>query len=55
MLAFTPVWASPGARRLKNPPAMQEMGGSNPGLGKFSGEGHGNPLQCSCLENPMEG
>ena len=19
------------------------------------GEGHGNPLQCSCLENPMEG
>jgi len=28
-------------------------GGSNPGLGKFSGEGHGNPLQYSCLENPM--
>ena len=27
MLAFTPVRASPVAQRLKNPPAMQEMGG----------------------------
>ena len=27
---------------------------SIPGLGKFPGEGHGNPLQCSCLENPMD-
>ena len=24
-----------------------------PGLGRSPGEGHGNPLQCSCLENPM--
>ena len=24
-----------------------------PGLGRSSGEGHGNPLQYSCLENPM--
>jgi len=24
-----------------------------PGLGRFPGEGHGNPLQYSCLENPM--
>ena len=23
-----------------------------PGLGRSSGGGHGNPLQCSCLENP---
>ena len=23
-----------------------------PGLGRFSGGGHGNPLQYSCLENP---
>ena len=28
--------------------------GSIPGLGRSSGEGHGNPLQYSCLENPME-
>ena len=26
-----------------------------PGLGKSSGEGNGNPLQNSCLENPMDG
>ena len=25
-----------------------------PGLGRFSGEGNGNPLQDSCLENSME-
>ena len=28
--------------------------GSIPGSGRSPGEGHGNPLQCSCLENPME-
>ena len=26
--------------------------GSIPRLGRFPGEGHGNPLQYSCLENP---
>ena len=26
--------------------------GSSPGLGRSPGEGHGNPLQYSCLENP---
>ena len=25
-----------------------------PGLGSFSGEGNGNPLQYSCLENPTD-
>ena len=28
--------------------------GSIPGLGRYSGGGHGNPLQYSCLENPMD-
>ena len=28
--------------------------GSSPGSGRFPGGGHGNPLQCSCLENPMD-
>ena len=28
--------------------------GSVPGLGRSPGEGNGNPLQCSGLENPME-
>ena len=27
---------------------------SIPGLGRSPGEGHGNPLQYSCLENPMD-
>ena len=27
---------------------------SIPGLGRSLGEGHGNPLQYSCLENPMD-
>ena len=29
--------------------------GSIPGLGGSPGEGNGNPLQYSCLENPMDG
>ena len=26
-----------------------------PGLGRSLGEGNGNPLQCSCLEDPLDG
>ena len=42
---------------VKNPPA--DAGdisdtGLIPGLGRSSGGGHGNPLQYSCLENPMD-
>ena len=29
--------------------------GSIPGSGRSSGEGNGNPLQHSCLENPLDG
>ena len=29
--------------------------GAIPGSGRCPGEGNGNPLQYSCLENPMEG
>ena len=28
--------------------------GSIPGLGRFPGGGHGNALQCSCLEYPID-
>ena len=28
--------------------------GLMPGLGKSSGEGNGNPLQCTCQENSMD-
>ena len=41
---------------VKNPPAMQEtqeMASSNPGSGRSSGERNGNPLQYSCLKNPV--
>ena len=29
--------------------------GSIPGSGRFPGGGDGKPLECSCLENPMDG
>ena len=29
--------------------------GSIPGSGRYPGEGNGNPLQYSCLENPVDG
>ena len=29
--------------------------GSTPGSGGSPGEGNGNPIQYSCLENPMDG
>ena len=38
---------------VKNPPANAGGLGSIPGSGRSSAGGHSNPLQCSCLENPM--
>ena len=43
--------------RGKEPPASAEDSGdacSIPGSGRFFGEGNGNLLQYSCLENPMD-
>ena len=43
---------------VKNRPTMQVLWEEmqfNPGLGRSPGEGHGNPLQYPCLENPMDG
>ena len=42
---------------VKNPPANAgdaENGGLIPGSGRSPGGRNGNPLQCSCLENPMD-
>ena len=43
---------------VKNPPAnagdIRDLG-LTPKLGRFPGGGNGNPLQYSCLENPMDG
>ena len=47
--------ASRVAQLVKNLPVMQETRGSVPGSGRSPGEGHGNLLQYSCLENPMNG
>ena len=50
-------WASQVALALRNPPANAgdiRDAGSIPGLGGSLGGGHGNPLQYSCLENPMD-
>ena len=51
------IWASQVALVVKNLPAnagdLRDVG-SSPGLGRSPGGGHGNPLQYSCLENPMD-
>ena len=39
---------------VESPPASAGIAGSIPELGRSPGRGHGNPLQCSCLENPMD-
>ena len=48
---------SGGTLVVKNPPAsaggMRDMG-LIPGSGRSPGRGHDNPLQYSCLENPMD-
>ena len=38
----------------KNLPAMQETWVRSLGWKESPGEGHGNPVQYSCLENPMD-
>ena len=39
---------------VKNLPDNAGDAGSFPGSGRSAGEGNGNPLQCSCLENSMD-
>ena len=46
-----------GGSVVKNPPAKTgdtRDEGSIPGSGRCPGVGNGNPLQYSCLENPMD-
>ena len=43
-----------GGSAVKNPPANAGDVGSIPGLGGSPGGGNGNPLQCPCLENPID-
>ena len=43
------------AQRLKASTRNAGDPGLIPGSGRSPGEGNGNPLQYSCLENPMDG
>ena len=51
MLSF---WGFPGGLEGKVSTCNAGDPGSNPGSGSSPGEGNGNPLQYSCLENPMD-
>ena len=42
------------AQTINNPPAYAGPVGLIPGLGKSPGEGNGNPLEYSCLEDSMD-
>ena len=54
VLAF-PKGTVPGGSDGKSVCLQCGRPGSIPGLGRSPGEGNGNPLQYSCLENPMDG
>ena len=45
----------PGGSEVKASACNAGDLGLIPGLGRSPGEGNGNPLQYSCLENPMDG
>ena len=54
--AYLTIEASLVAQRLKRLSACNAGDlGSIPELGRSPGEGNGNPLQYSCLENPIDG
>ena len=55
MTKFSEDWSRRDPQMVKNPPAnaghIRDVG-LIPGLGRYPGGGHGNPLQYSGLENP---
>ena len=54
-LQFYCLWGFPGSldSKASNVPNAGDLG-LIPGSGRVPGEGNGNPLQYSCLENPMD-
>ena len=46
------ILAFPASRTVYQPPSLWSLSYSSPN--RLSGEGHGNPLQYSCLENSMD-
>ena len=53
-MSNVPVWGFPGGSNAKESAYSAGDLSSIPGSGKSPGEGIGNPLQCSCLENFMD-
>ena len=51
---LTVKWGVPGGAAGKESTCNAGDLGLIPGLGTSPGGGHGNPLQYSCLENPMD-
>ena len=47
-------WTSLVAQMVKSTPTNAGDSGLIPGLGRSLGEGNGNPLQYSCLDNPKD-
>ena len=53
--SFIPIyWGFPSGSLVKSRPANSGDAGLIPGLGRSPGEENGNPLQYSCLGNPMD-
>ena len=48
------IWVSLVAQMVKNLPAVWETQVQSLSQEDYPGRGHGNPLQYSCLENPMD-
>ena len=48
------ILAFPGGSEVEASASNVGNMGSIPGLGRSPGEGNGNPLRYSCLENPMD-
>ena len=49
-----PNWGFPGGSDSKESACNAGDPGSIPGSGRSPGEGNSNPLQYSCLENPID-
>ena len=54
-LTHVRIGGFPGGSEVKASACNAGDLGSIPGSRRSPGEGNGNPLQCSCLENPMDG
>ena len=54
LIGIREVMGFPGGSDSEESACNVEDLGSIPGLGRSLGEGYGNPLQYSCLENPED-